>query len=67
MIIINNLFSDFTSHASGRRPDPATCRVRPDQVGMPFDRMLIVQAQAEDAALVTVDDKVRQYDVKTLP
>lgn len=33
----------------------------------PFDRMLIVQAQAEDAALVTVDDKVRQYDVKTLP
>ncbi|MFI5626515.1 type II toxin-antitoxin system VapC family toxin [Nocardioides sp. NPDC051685] len=33
----------------------------------PFDRMLIVQAQAEDAALVTVDDKVRQYDVKALP
>ncbi|NYI75479.1 PIN domain-containing protein [Nocardioides panzhihuensis] len=33
----------------------------------PFDRMLIVQAQAEDATLVTVDDKVRQYDVKTLP
>lgn len=33
----------------------------------PFDRMLIVQAQAEDATLVTVDDKVRQYEVKTLP
>lgn len=33
----------------------------------PFDRMLIVQAQAEDAALVTVDDKIRRYDVKTLP
>ena len=33
----------------------------------PFDRMLVVQAQAEDATLITVDDKVRQYDVKTLP
>lgn len=33
----------------------------------PFDRMLIVQAQAEDATLVTIDDKVRQYDVKILP
>lgn len=33
----------------------------------PFDRMLIVQAQTEDATLLTVDAKVRQYDVKTLP
>lgn len=33
----------------------------------PFDRMLVVQAQAEDATLITVDEKVRQYDVKTLP
>lgn len=33
----------------------------------PFDRMLIVQAQTEDATLLTTDDKVRQYDVKTLP
>lgn len=33
----------------------------------PFDRMLIAQAQVEDATLVTVDRAVRQYDVKTLP
>lgn len=33
----------------------------------PFDRMLVAQAQAEEATLVTVDSTVRQYDVKTLP
>lgn len=33
----------------------------------PFDRMLVVQAQDEDATLLTVDDKVRQYGVKTRP
>lgn len=33
----------------------------------PFDRMLIAQAQVEDAVLVTVDRTVTQYDVRTLP
>lgn len=33
----------------------------------PFDRMLVAQALAEGATLITVDSMVRQYDVKTLP
>lgn len=33
----------------------------------PFDRMLIAQAQVEQATLVTVDHLVKQYDVATLP
>ncbi|WP_374072774.1 type II toxin-antitoxin system VapC family toxin [Alloalcanivorax xenomutans] len=32
----------------------------------PFDRMLIVQAQAEGLTLVTVDQHILQYPVKTL-
>jgi PIN domain nuclease of toxin-antitoxin system len=32
----------------------------------PFDRLLIAQAQAEGLALVTSDDVVRRYAVKTL-
>lgn len=32
----------------------------------PFDRILIAQAQAEGLALVTSDDQVRRYAVKTL-
>ncbi len=32
----------------------------------PFDRMLVVQAQAEDLRLVTVDGRVRAYDVAVL-
>ena len=32
----------------------------------PFDRILIAQAQAEGLALVTSDDLVRRYAVKTL-
>lgn len=33
----------------------------------PFHRMLVAQAQVEGATLITVDDMVRQYDVRTLP
>jgi len=33
----------------------------------PFDRMLIAQAQAEDAALVTLHHAVRRYEVRALP
>lgn len=33
----------------------------------PFDRMLVAQAQVEGAALVTVDEAVRRYDVRTFP
>lgn len=33
----------------------------------PFDRMLVAQAQAEGATLITVDGMVKQYDVPTLP
>jgi PIN domain nuclease of toxin-antitoxin system len=32
----------------------------------PFDRMLIAQARAEQLTLVTVDEQVRSYPVKTL-
>ncbi len=32
----------------------------------PFDRMLIAQALAEGAALVTVDRKIQSYEVPTL-
>ena len=32
----------------------------------PFDRMLVAQAQAEDLIIVTCDDKIPLYDVKTL-
>ncbi|MCO7222569.1 type II toxin-antitoxin system VapC family toxin [Klenkia sp. PcliD-1-E] len=33
----------------------------------PFDRMLVAQALAEGLVLVTLDDKVRRYDVPVLP
>lgn len=33
----------------------------------PFDRMLVAQAQVEDATLITIDSKVKRYDVKTMP
>jgi PIN domain nuclease of toxin-antitoxin system len=32
----------------------------------PFDRMLIAQAQLEKMKLVTVDDKLKEYDVEIL-
>lgn len=32
----------------------------------PFDRLLIVQAQAEDATIVTSDSQFGRYDVSTL-
>jgi len=33
----------------------------------PFDRMLIAQAQCEGLALVTVDNRLTQYEVAILP
>ncbi|MEI4273696.1 type II toxin-antitoxin system VapC family toxin [Klenkia sp. LSe6-5] len=33
----------------------------------PFDRMLVAQALAEGLVLVTLDEKVRQYDVPVFP
>ncbi len=32
----------------------------------PFDRLLIAQAVAEGLTIITVDPKIRKYDVKTL-
>lgn len=32
----------------------------------PFDRLLIAQAQCEDLVLVTADDSIPAYDVRTL-
>lgn len=32
----------------------------------PFDRLLIAQAQAEGLTLVTADERIASYDVKTL-
>ena len=32
----------------------------------PFDRMLITQAQVEDIALMTVDEHIVKYDVRTV-
>jgi PIN domain nuclease of toxin-antitoxin system len=32
----------------------------------PFDRMLLAQSAAEGLALVTGDDQIRQYSVKTV-
>ena len=34
--------------------------------GDPFDRLLICQAQAENLKLVTADENIAKYDVKTL-
>jgi PIN domain nuclease of toxin-antitoxin system len=34
--------------------------------GDPFDRLIIAQAILEDAVLVTDDDLIRKYEVKTL-
>ena len=31
----------------------------------PFDRLLICQAQAEDMTLITVDENIPKYDVRT--
>jgi PIN domain nuclease of toxin-antitoxin system len=45
------------AHAAGRLP-----RHHRD----PFDRMLVAQAQLEDAALVTSDEELLQYDVPIL-
>lgn len=33
----------------------------------PFDRMLIAQAIADDATVVTVDERFRVYGVRTMP
>jgi PIN domain nuclease of toxin-antitoxin system len=33
----------------------------------PFDRMLMAQALTDDLVLVTADQRLRQYPVKTLP
>ena len=38
----------------------------PDLHTDPFDRMLIAQASAEGLTLVTADEKVRAYPIKTL-
>jgi PIN domain nuclease of toxin-antitoxin system len=38
----------------------------PDLHRDPFDRMLIAQASAEGLTLVTADEMVRAYPVKTL-
>lgn len=32
----------------------------------PFDRILVAQAQFEKMTLITVDPKIKQYDIKTL-
>jgi len=32
----------------------------------PFDRMLIAQSQAEGMVLVTADERIRQYGIRTL-
>ena len=32
----------------------------------PFDRLLVCQAQAENLTLVTIDESISRYDVKTL-
>jgi PIN domain nuclease of toxin-antitoxin system len=38
----------------------------PDHHRDPFDRMLICQAIEHDLTLVTVDEHIRQYPIKTL-
>lgn len=35
----------------------------PHHHGDPFDRMLVAQAQHEDAAIVTADERIARYDV----
>lgn len=32
----------------------------------PFDRILIAQAQAENLALITADERIKRYEVRTL-
>ena len=38
----------------------------PDLHRDPFDRMLVAQARAEDLTIVTADEQVRAYPVKSL-
>ena len=38
----------------------------PDHHGDPFDRLLVAQAQLESLTLVTVDPRIRLYDVEVL-
>jgi PIN domain nuclease of toxin-antitoxin system len=38
----------------------------PQHHGDPFDRLLIAQAQVENAAIVTDDSRIRKYDVATV-
>jgi PIN domain nuclease of toxin-antitoxin system len=44
-----------------------TLRALPTLHRDPFDRMLVAQAIADNLTLVTSDDQVRSYPVKTLP
>jgi PIN domain nuclease of toxin-antitoxin system len=46
-----------------------TLRVRdlPHHHRDPFDRMLVAQAQLEGLTIVTRDERIRRYDVATLP
>lgn len=70
---------DFPGHtalltqAAGFTPLPITsthaqvAAMLPPHHRDPFDRMLVAQAQSEDAVLVTSDDALRPYDVAILP
>jgi len=42
-------------------------RSLPDHHRDPFDRMLIAQALADGLVIVTSDDRIRTYPVRTLP
>jgi PIN domain nuclease of toxin-antitoxin system len=42
-------------------------RSLPDRHRDPFDRMLVAQAIADGLVIVTSDDRIRSYHVRTLP
>ena len=56
----------------GVRPLPITLdhalavRTLPRLHGDPFDRMLVAQALCEDLTLVTADQRIAAYDIRTL-
>lgn len=61
------------TQAAGFTPLPITYRHAHVAAGLPahhrdpFDRMLVAQAQLEDAVLVTADGALQRYDVPILP
>lgn len=61
--LVHNRFTELPVHLRHVR----ALRTLPDHHRDPFDRMLIAQAIADKLVIVTADDRIRSYPVRTLP